>query len=332
MSTRWAKHCWQRSMVEDAAKRWLREELGERVRFDEPMRQHTYFRIGGPADAWVEPQNTSQLKVILEWARNQDIPYLMIGGGSNLLVRDGGIRGLVIHLGRMAASVEWIQKGETVIVSAGAGTPTRHICALALKHGWLGMNFALGIPGTLGGAIIMNAGTAHGCMADVIEKVVVMTASGERVALQRQSLDYRYRRLRLPDTLAGTATATTVLLAAQIMLREGDRDQIRDQARQWMQGRARKQPSWQPSAGCFFKNPSDDQPAGRLIDAAGLKGVTVGDAQVSPKHANFIINRGRASAVDVLAVAAKVREAVKDRFGIDLEPEVRIVGEEKTGA
>ncbi len=319
-------------MLEDADKRWLRQELGKRVRFDEPMLQHTYFRIGGPADAWVEPQNASQLKVILEWAQKKDIPYLMIGGGSNLLVRDGGIRGLVIHLGRMSAGVEWVQKGETVIVSAGAGIPTRHICTLALKHGWLGMNFALGIPGTLGGAIIMNAGTAHGCMADVIEKVMVMTSSGEQIEVQRQSLDYRYRRLRLPTALSGTATASAVLMAAHISLKQGDRDQIRDQARQWMQGRARKQPSWQPSAGCFFKNPSDVQPAGRLIDEAGLKGYTVGDAQVSPKHGNFIINRGKASAADVLAVAARVREAVKDRFDIDLEPEVRIVGEEKTGA
>lgn len=330
MSTRWARRYWQRSMLEDTHKRWLRQELGERVRFDESMQRHTYFRIGGPADAWVEPHGALQLKVLLEWAQKESIPYLIIGGGSNLLVMDGGIRGLAIHLGRMADEVEWFQRGETVVVSAGAGVPTRHICSMALKHGWLGMNFALGIPGTLGGAIIMNAGTAHGCMADVIEKVTVMTASGEEVALKRESLNYRYRRLRLPEALSGTETASAVLMAAQFSLKPGDRDKIRDQARQWMQGRANKQPSWQPSAGCFFKNPSGDRPAGRLIDEAGLKGLTIGDAQVSPKHGNFIINRGRASAVDVLAVAARVRQAVKDRFNIDLEPEVRIVGEEKT--
>ncbi len=319
-------------MLEEADKRWLRKELGERVCFDESMRQHTYFRIGGPADAWVEPQSASELKVILEWTRKQDIPYLIIGGGSNLLVRDGGIRGLVIHLGRMAADVKWVQQGNAVTVSAGAGIPTKHICTLALKHGWQGMNFALGIPGTLGGAILMNAGTVHGCMADVIEKVTVMTPSGEKLELQRQSLNYRYRRLQLPEALSRSETASAILMAAQISLKPGNRDQIRDQARQWMRGRAKKQPSWQPSAGCFFKNPSEGQPAGRLIDEAGMKSVAVGDAQVSPQHANFIINRGRASAADVLAVAARVRGAVKDRFNIDLEAEVRIVGEEKTSA
>ncbi len=319
-------------MLEEADKRWLRRVLGDGVRFEEPMHRRTYFRIGGPADAWVEPGTAPQLKEVLQWARKQNIPLLMIGGGTNLLVRDGGIRGLVIHLGRMETAVEWGREGGKVFVSAGAGIQTRRICALALKHGWQGMNFALGIPGTLGGAIVMNAGTAHGCMADVIETVTVMTATGETVELQRQSLDCRYRRLRLPKEIGGSGTAFPVLVSARLLLASGDREQIRDQARRWMQSRAKKQPSWRPSAGCFFKNPSQDQPAGRLIDAAGLKGMTIGDAQVSPRHANFIINLGNASAADVLAVAARVQQMVRDRFKIDLEPEVQIVGEEKTGA
>jgi len=196
-------------MLDKENRRWLRQLLGKSVCFDEPMRQRTYFRIGGPADAWVEPQSASQLKVILEWAQRQTIPYLMIGGGSNLLVRDGGIRGLVIHLGHMATGVTWAHKGRKMIISAGAGISTKHICTLALKQGWQGMNFALGIPGTLGGAILMNAGTAHGCMADVVEKVTVMTAEGEQVVLQRQSLEYRYRRLRLPEGAGRSAVVET---------------------------------------------------------------------------------------------------------------------------
>jgi UDP-N-acetylmuramate dehydrogenase len=203
---------------------------------------------------------------------------------------------------------------------------------LALRHGWQGMNFALGIPGTLGGAIIMNAGTDLGCMADVVEAVTVMTTSGEKVELDRRSLDYSYRRLRLPEELSGRASSPAVLVSVRLILDMGDREKIRHQARLRMRGRLKSQPAWEPSAGCFFKNPSKDQPAGRLIDEAGLKGFRVGDAQVSHRHANFIINRGKASAEDILAVAARVQETVKDRFNIALVPEVCIVGEEKTSA
>jgi UDP-N-acetylmuramate dehydrogenase len=319
-------------MIKEKDKAWLRRVFGGAVRFDESMGRHTYFRIGGPADAWVEPENEPQLGALLEWARHNAIPYLLVGGGTNLLVRDGGIRGLVIHLGRLSADVQWVQQGAAVMVSSGAGVPTKRICALALRHGWQGMNFALGIPGSLGGAIIMNAGTAQGCMADVVEGVTMMNTAGEKVELDRPSLNFDYRRLRLPEQPSGRAVSSAVLMTARLILKQGDREKIRRQARQLMQGRSKTQPAGQPSAGCFFKNPSKDQPAGRLIDQAGLKGFRVGDAQVSLRHANFIINCGKARAEDVLAVAARVRETVKDRFDIDLVPEVCIVGEEKTGA
>jgi UDP-N-acetylmuramate dehydrogenase len=319
-------------MLEDAQKAWLRRKLGAHVRFDEPMDRHTSFQIGGPADAWVQPGSEAELKTVLAWTQKKDISYLLIGGGTNVLVRDGGIRGLVIHLGRLADKVRWVQQGRQVRIWAGAGVATKHMCALALKHGWQGMNFALGIPGSLGGAIMMNAGTAHGCLADVIDSVMVMTASGEKIKLQRQALSYQYRRLQLPEDMSRDPASPAVLMAAQICLTRGDREQIRQQARQWMQGRARKQPAWEPGAGCFFKNPAHDLPAGRLIDEAGLKGYRVGGARVSPRHANFIINLGGASAADVLTIMAKIQETVKFRFDIDLVPEVHIVGEEKTGA
>ncbi len=311
--------------VED--KVWLRQQYGEGVRFDEPMAKHTSFKIGGPADAFVQPASEAQLKTILKWAQQKKIPYILVGGGTNLLVRDGGIRGLVIHLGALAADITWDQQHGRIKVCAGAAVPTKRICTLALKQGWQGMNFALGIPGTLGGAIFMNAGTAHGTMADVIDMVAVMTATGKKMNIQRGAIRYQYRNLQLPCEVDQSAPA--VLISAQLNLVRADREKIRQQARQWMQDRSRRQPSWRPSAGCFFKNPAEDMPAGRLIDEAGLKGSQVGGARVSPRHANYIVNCGGASAADVLTLAAKIQETVKYRFGIDLAPEVRIVGKEK---
>jgi len=314
-------------MLEAADKAWLSRLLGPGARFDEPMSRHTSFKIGGPADAFLQPQSEAELKAIIKWTRKKKIPYILIGGGTNVLVRDGGIRGLVIHTGHMATAITWGQDQQRIRVSAGAGVATRRLCAQALKRGWQGMNFALGIPGTLGGAILMNAGTAHGCMADVIETVKIMTSTGKQILLQRRTLAYRYRLLQMPSG-TGDDSYPAVITACELTLTNGDREQIRGQARQWMRGRSRRQPAWQPSAGCFFKNPSPDQPAGRLIDEAGLKGMRVGGAQVSARHANFIVNRGGASAADVLNLSTRVREAVHSRFGIELAPEVYVVGEE----
>lgn len=319
-------------MLERADKAWLSRLLGPHVRYEESMAKHTSFRIGGPADAFAQPESEDQLKAILEWTQAKKFPYMLIGGGTNLLVRDGGIRGLVIHLGRMGATIQWVRKRQRIAVSAGAGVPTRRICARALRHGWQGMNFALGIPGTIGGAVLMNAGTARGAMADVIESVTMMTGSGNKVELTRHQLAGTYRCLRLPDDVAGDPAMPPVLLSCTLTLTLGNREQIRRQARQWMRDRSQRQPAWQPSAGCFFKNPARDVAAGRLIDEAGLKGFQVGGARVSSRHANFIINCGGASAADVLTIKDKIQEAVKSRFGIDLVPEVNIVGEEKTGA
>jgi UDP-N-acetylmuramate dehydrogenase len=322
-------------MLESADKVWLSRLLGPNVHYEESMAKHTSFRIGGPADAFAQPESEDQLKAILEWTQAKTIAYMLIGGGTNLLVRDGGIRGLVIHLGRMNATIEWVQKQQRITVSAGAGVPTRRICARALRHGWQGMNFALGIPGTIGGAVLMNAGTARGAMADVIESVTLMTGSGDKVEWKRKQLAGTYRCLQLPDNVAhdpAAPGAVPVLLSCTLALTLGNREQIRRQARRWMRERSQRQPAWQPSAGCFFKNPAQDVAAGRLIDEAGLKGFQVGGARVSPRHANFIINCGGASAADVLTLKDKIQEAVKSRFGIDLVPEVRIVGEEKTGA
>lgn len=319
-------------MLDQNARQWLRNLLGAGVEFDEPMSRHTSFRIGGPADALVKPSSEAQLKAILQWTRQTQTPYLVIGAGTNLLVRDGGIRGLVIHLGGMAARITWAAQERQVHVRAGAAIPTRRICRLSLHNGWKGINFALGIPGTLGGAILMNAGTSHGSMADVLEAITMMTPAGEKLQLTGESFDARYRSLGLPDDVIAPEGGSGILLAGQLHLTVGDRAVIREEARELMKQRVRHQPGWEPSAGCFFKNPSVDRPAGRLIDEAGLKGKRIGDAQVSHRHANFIVNMGRARAEDVLALAAEVQEQVQIQSGVMLTPEVRIVGEKETSA
>jgi UDP-N-acetylmuramate dehydrogenase len=318
---------WIASMLDEGAKQWLTALLGPAVKFDESLAEYTSFRIGGPADAMAQPENESQLKQLIRWAQQYKVPYMVMGDGSNLLVRDGGIRGLVIRMGSLAGGVKWAEKSPRVRVTAGAGVPTKRLCSLALRNGWQGMNFALGIPGTLGGAIMMNAGTAQGSIADVLTAVSVMTAAGDKIRIERGQLKIQYRNLQWPADIE-REKEQTILLKAELRLTMANRDQIWRQARRMMKARASRQPSWQPSAGCFFKNPSDDKPAGRLIDGAGLKGLRVGDAQVSLRHANFIINRGNASAQQVLSLAKRIQNKVKANCGIELQPEVRIVGAE----
>jgi UDP-N-acetylmuramate dehydrogenase len=305
----------------------LATQLGPAVVFDESMARHTTFKIGGPADALARPQNETQLRRLVQWAGQNGIPYLVLGGGSNLLVRDGGIRGVVICLSAMAAGVQWRLSPPRVVITAGAGVPTKRLCALALKQGWQGMNFALGIPGTVGGAVLMNAGTAQGSMSDVLSAVTVMTGSGETERITCDRLQFQYRGLQWPPHIQ-PGVGQTIVTAVELRLATANRDRVRRKATLLMRARVRKQPAWQPSAGSFFKNPSARMPAGRLIDEAGLKGLRVGRAQVSPRHANFIINRGNATAGEVIDLVEQIQKKVNARFGIVLQPEVRIVGEE----
>ena len=314
-------------MFNDQARSWLKKLLGQGIAFDEPMAQHTAFKIGGPADGLAAPQSAAQLKALIQWAQQNNIAYMVVGGGTNLLVRDGGIRGLVIRLDQMTGRLRWEKKASQVRVTAGVGVPTKRICALALRHGWQGMNFALGIPGSLGGAIIMNAGTAHGEMADVLAAVTVLSADGHQIRLEREARKIRYRQLDLPGAAQGPEGAPTILLEAELDLQKGNRQKIYREARRLMQARAAAQPTGKPCAGCFFKNPSPEMPAGRLIDQAGLKGAQVGDAQVATGHANFIINTGKATAADVLTLADRVQTRVRQQFNVKLSAEVRIVGE-----
>lgn len=315
-------------MFDNRAKNRLKAILGQWIVFNEPMAKHTTFKIGGPADGLAAPQSLEQLKALVQWAQQNNTAYMILGGGTNLLVREGGIRGLVIRLDQLAGQVTWKVNASRVEVTAGVGIPTKRLCALSLKHGWQGMNFALGIPGSLGGAIKMNAGTVHGALADVLAAVTVLSADGQQRRLGAQLLKMTYRQMRLPEAIQESAFAPTIIMTAEVILKKANRQEIRREARQMMQARAAAQPIWQPSAGCFFKNPSARKPAGRLIDQAGLKGIRIGDAQVANRHANFIINKGRATATDVLALVEKIQNRVYKQFGIELATEVRIVGEQ----
>lgn len=312
-------------MLDAGTRKWLRERFHEAVRFDEPMARHTSLRIGGPAEALVAPETVHQLEELLNWTHKQDIPYTVVGGGTNLLVCDAGIPGVTIYAGGLTVPLEWTVDGPRVHLVLGAGIPTKRLCALAVRQGWGGMNFALGIPGLLGGAICMNAGTAHGCMADAVTAVTLLTDEGVRVRLERKQLNFDYRYLALPEA----GRHAPIVIRAEIALTVGDPVSVRSQAREVMQARVQRQPTWAPSAGCFFRNPSPELPAGRLIDEAGLKGATVGGARVSERHANFIINCGGATAADVLRLKTRIQETVWRHCGVRLQPEVHIVGQIK---
>jgi UDP-N-acetylmuramate dehydrogenase len=316
-----------RRILDDQAEQWLRAAFKQAVLFGEPLSRHTSFRIGGPADAWVEPESLDQLKNLVRWCRQKGIPYFVMGGGTNILVTDEGLQGVAIGMERLTQPLTWGEEKGRLRVTAAAGVPTRRLCALALRNGWQGINFALGIPGSLGGAVCMNAGAAGGQMADVLEAVMVLTGTGDVVHLEKHSLGFEYRRMRLPEDMTADAHYGPVIVQAELGLTLGEGPRLRNQARELLRKRAQSQPLGEQCAGSFFKNPSKETPAGRLIDEAGLKGATVGDAQVSTHHANFIVNRGRATAADVLRLKTLIEETVWNRFGIRLQPEVRIVGQ-----
>lgn len=310
--------------VTSSQRRWLQALLADKVVFDTPMAQHTWLRVGGPADALAAPATIDEARALIAWARDENLAWMAIGDGTNLLVHDAGIRGLVIVTRRLCDSLSVRQVGrDRVEVQAGAGVRLQHLCRLAVAQHLAGLTFATGIPGTLGGAIRMNAGTGGGCIGDALRAVGVIDAAGNHHWLQRRDLVFGYRRLNRPAALS---PGPWLLAAARLDLMPADGGRLGALSRQVMDRRRASQPLDAASAGCFFKNPPCGPGAGRLIDLAGLKGLNVGDAEVSRRHANFIVNNGRARAADVWALAQQVRAAVRDQFNVVLEPEVQLVG------
>ncbi|MDX2496823.1 MAG: UDP-N-acetylmuramate dehydrogenase [Desulfobacterales bacterium] len=307
--------------------KWLENRFGDNVKFHEPMSSHTSLRVGGPAEALVTPENLEDLKALVEWSWNNGLSYLIIGEGTNLLIKDGGIRGIVIVLTKcLNTLVQTGMEADSPIVTASASVRMRSLCAYALKQGLEGMNFALGIPGTVGGGIMMNAGTSHGAMENVLESITVLLPTGRTRRIRREQLDFSYRTLSWNSELTEGHYAQTVILDGCFRLRPSDSEKLKKEARKILKARWKKQPMGWPSAGCFFKNPSSGKTAGQLIEMAGLKGKSIGGAEISSKHANFFINRHNASAADFLALMALTEETVSNKFNIDLKREVKIVG------
>ena len=287
----------------------------DRVLVDEPVKRHTTFRIGGPADFFLLPSTVDEVRGILEICREEELPYFILGNGSNLLVSDKGYRGVIIQLYRNFSNIS--VEGNEICASSGA--LLSQIAAAARNASLTGFEFAGGIPGTLGGAVFMNAGAYGGELKDVLKEAVVMTEQGEILTLPVEKLDMGYRTSRIKK-------AGYLVLEARLVLEQGDMDKIRDTTKDLTEKRVSKQPLEYPSAGSTFKRP-EGYFAGKLIMDAGLRGYQVGDAQVSEKHCGFVINKGNATAADVLTLIENVREKVQEQFGVTLEPEVKFLGE-----
>jgi UDP-N-acetylmuramate dehydrogenase len=289
------------------------------VEFDAPLAPHTTWRIGGPADVLVTPHSVDEVRGALLAARELGWPWTVIGRGSNLLVLDGGVRGVVLKMGGKLAQIDII--GTRLVAQAGRSFVSA--ANVAIRHNLAGLEFATGIPGTVGGAVMMDAGAHGGEVRDVLEWADVMDADGEVRRLSNADLKFDYRYSILKDQPG-------VVIGACFLLRPGDGEELAAKVKQWSIRRASTQPLSLPNCGSVFRNPPGSY-AAYLIEQAGLKGLRRGDAQISPKHANFIVNLGHATAEDVLWLMRHAQETVRAKYGITLETEVRIIGEPASG-
>ncbi len=287
---------------------------GSGIFMEEPMKKHTTFRVGGPADVLVQPDETA-LAAILALCRQYHVSYSFIGNGSNLLVGDKGIRGVVIEMTDPMGNIEV----DGTKITAQAGAMLSKIANTAASNGLGGMEFAAGIPGSVGGAVVMNAGAYGGEMKDIIEKVYVLDENGAQLELDRDALDLGYRHCCIPEK---KYIVTKVVLE----LVPRNEAEIRSEMKELNEKRAEKQPLQYPSAGSTFKRP-EGYFAGKLIMDAGLRGYQVGGAQVSEKHCGFVINKGDATAADICQLMRDVSDKVQAQFGVVLEPEVKMIGE-----
>ena len=286
------------------------------ILIDEPMSRHTTFRVGGPADFFVTPKAKEEVRDVIRICKEAGMPYYIIGNGSNLLVSDAGYRGVIVQIYKEMNEV----KVEGDLVKAQAGALLSGIAAKALGAELSGFEFASGIPGTIGGACVMNAGAYGGEMKDVLESVTVLTGEGKIIELGRNELELGYRTSVI-------AKKGYIVLGAVLKLERGDGEKIKTYMDELKEKRVTKQPLEYPSAGSTFKRP-EGYFAGQLIEDAGLRGFQVGGAQVSEKHCGFVINRDHATAADIMELMRQVQIRVKENSGVDLEPEVKRLGDE----
>ena len=287
----------------------------EDIKLDEPMKKHISFRVGGPADILVKPRTEEQIAKVVKLLKEENVPYIVIGNGSNLLVKDGGVRGVVIEISDNFNDFNI----DGNIVNIQSGALLSFVGKAVLRAELKGFEFAAGIPGTLGGALAMNAGAYGGEMKDVLKEVTVLTPEGGVLTLQADELHMGYRTSVIKE-------AGYIVLEAVISLEKGDQEEIRSRMQELAGMRTSKQPLSYPSAGSTFKRP-EGYFAGKLIMDSGLRGYQVGGAQVSEKHCGFVINTGNATAKDVTTLMSDVQRIVMEKFGVKLEPEVKFLGE-----
>lgn len=308
------------SHAKDLARFWKGKIL-----WDSPMSKFSSLKVGGPAEAIVAPANTGELQRLIRWLGENGITWRVVGKGSNILVPDSGLAGVTIVLGgeftdvAKKSSTAAVPEAEIVLVRVGSACLLSRLVNYCTAEGLTGLEFTIGIPGSVGGAIVMNAGAWGNEIGSHVEAVSLMDSTGKIFSAQATNLGFLYREWSMPKN--------TILLTATFRLKPGSKEEIKAACRKYVELRRTNQPIADPSVGSFFKNPPMDY-AGRLIDEAGLKGFSIGGAKVSEKHANFIVNTGTASATDILKLMAAVQQEVYRRFGVKLEPEVHILERE----
>ncbi len=303
----------------------LRQQMSGEILFDEPARRHTSIGVGGGIDLLLFPEDERELVNVIGYLRRRKLPFLPVGNWTNLIVRDGGFRGALVSLARLHDLRLRDEGTGDVLLLAGAGCLLSELVSLAMREALAGTEFCAGIPGSVGGAIRMNAGAYGGEVKDIVESVNLLDV-GDTLrqdvpnirAVARDELHFTYRNLDLP--------AETIIIGATICLRRGETEKIAGRIREVIGMRREKHPLEFRNAGSVFKNPRDC-PAGRLIEEAGLKGIRIGDAQVSEKHANFIVNLGHATAAEILSLVTLIQQRVLEKTGRTLETEVKIIGE-----
>ena len=305
-------------MISEAVIQALRKFVPEEnICLQESMASHTTFRIGGLADCFVQLENTEQLIKVQKYLSQVGVPFFVLGNGSNLLVSDAGFRGVILQIGSKMSRV--IVEGNVIVAQAGASMA--QIARTAMEHELTGMEFASGIPGTIGGGVVMNAGAYGGELSQIVTQVNVVNSEGGIMELDNETMEFGYRTSTIRNN---PFTVTEVILR----LEKGDRQQIRERMEELAAKRREKQPLEYPSAGSTFKRPAGHY-AGQLIMEAGLRGLQCGGAKVSDKHCGFVINTGNATAEDVRKLIREVQARVKDQFNVDLETEVLFLGWEK---
>lgn len=302
--------------MDQRQKKELSGILEKGVEFECPMSRYTTFRVGGPVEALCIIRELGDLQRMVPYLGREKIPYLVVGRGSNLLVRDDGFRGVAIILREKLAKVEPNGKSDQIVL-AGGGLALFELLDYCKEKGLGGLEFLAGIPGSTGGAVAMNAGAWGREVGSRVQQVQIVTSKGELKTLGQSRLKFKYRALSIPKG--------SVIIRVKFALEQGSPETVTGKLTEYLKKRKEKQPSQYPSGGSVFKNPPQDY-AGRLIEETGLKGIRVGGAMISPKHANFIVNTGGAKAADILALMDIARRKVKEQMGVELEPELKVIG------